>query len=901
MRTRLSAFGLRCLVAGALAQASAAHAACDVPLVVTQSSGTAKILIIFDSSGSMNEAITAAAFNAGVTYTGNFNRTGRYNVSTDGNYTPRAFNSDFPTSPSAYLVNSDQGRSGVYSGNYLNWVYFHASSAERAAIPAFTRIQMAKQAVNTLLVNGSGSDFGVMIFNGENGGTLLAPIGTDLATLQSRVTGITGDSYTPLAETMVSALDYFKLTGAGAPLQAACQKLFIIMVTDGYPTKDLNVPAYLRDYDGDGQDPGTCTSMGAPYADDMDCSGYMDDVAYYMFKNDLRADLPGVQNATTFVIGCDLNAPILESTAIKGGGSYFSVNNPAGLASALNATFSQIAAQMASGSAVSVVSAEDRTNNQLFRARFESQSWRGYVESFALPYQSGASPLWEAGALLRSRSASSRTLFTSSSGTNKVDFATVNAASLVTLLAAADATEAAQIIDYTRGNAATGTRDRGGWKLGDIVDAAPLMLGKPTGFKSDLGYSSFRAANADRSEVLYVGSNDGMLHCFDTTNGDELWAYVPKNVLPRLRNLMSPSYCHEYFVNLAPTATDLYVNGAWKTILIGGQERGGSGLFALDVTDPAANRVSVLWDVNLPQLKGSWNNPIPVRDRTLGTHVLCVGTGLDAAASQASLIALNPADGSVLSSVPLGAAVAGNKTTKASALDMDFDGFDDLLYIADLAGRMWRVDLRTNPWNASMLFNCGRPIQAAPVLTLDQQGRVMVFFGTGRYMSSSDLSSTNTETLYGLIDDGSGTTISSLNLVNQTSGINTVANGNRGWFINLVQQAGERITRRPVLIAGTLYAPSFRPNGGACQGGGDSWLYTVDYKDGSAPNNANGTENNTTAGRVASQGSGILSDPSVDLVNEKLVMQSSNASLINHGFNAGLKKLVVRSWRQKWN
>jgi type IV pilus assembly protein PilY1 len=380
-----------------------------------------------------------------------------------------------------------------------------------------------------------------------------------------------------------------------------------------------------------------------------------------------------------------------------------------------------------------------------------------------------------------------------------------------------------------------------------------------------------------------------------------MWAYVPKDVLPRLRNLMSTNYCHEYFVNLSPSAHDLHVNGSWKTVLVGGQERGGNGLFALDVTDPAANQVGVLWDINLPQLKGSWSSPTAVRDRTRDAHVLCIGTGLDAAASQASLLVLDPASGSVLSSFPLGTVVAGNKITKTTAIDRDFDGYDDVLYAGDLAGRMWRVDLGTNPWTVSLLFDCGRPIQAAPVLTMDQQGRVMVFFGTGRYLSSADLSTTSTEALYGLIDDGSGGTISSVDLVDQTSSINAVTGGHRGWYINLVQQAGERITRKPALVAGTLYVPSFRPSAGACQGGGDSWLYSVDYKDGSAPSNANGSENNTTAGRVASQGSGILADPSVDLVNEDLVLQSSNASLITHGFNAGLKKLVVRSWRQKWN
>jgi type IV pilus assembly protein PilY1 len=901
MRPRIHTWVCACLAAIIVGTAGLAYGACDPPLVVSNAGGRAKVLFILDNSGSMNEAVTSVAYDAGVAYTGSFNANSTYNVSADGNYTPQSLKNGLPSTPSAFLVTSDQGQSGQYPGNYLNWIYFHASAAEVAAIPAMTRIQTAKQALNTVLATGSGCDYGVMIFNRDNGGTLLSPIGTAPATIQAQVNTVRADAYTPLAETMVTALDYFKTTGTGAPMQASCEKLFVIMVTDGFPTMDLNVPAYLQDYDQDGRDPGTCASLGAPYPNSMDCSGYLDDVAYYLFKNDLRPDLSGMQNAVTYVIGFDLYAPILQSTATEGGGAYYSARNAATLSSALDAAFNLIAAQMSASASVSVVSAEDRTHNQLFRARFESQTWRGYVESFQLPYHTGASPQWEAGALLQGRSPDSRILFTSTSGTNKVDLVAGSAASLVTPLAAADITEATQIIAYTRGTASTGTRDRGGWKLGDVVDAAPLMVGKPTGFNPLIGYSAFRAANAGRAEALYVGANDGMLHCFDAANGNEQWAYVPRNQLPRLRDLMSPSYCHEFSVNLTPSAFDLYTNGAWKTVLVGGEERGGSGLFALDVTDPAASNISVLWDVDLPQLKGSWNPPTLVRDRTLNAQVFCVGTGYDAAVSQASLLVLDPASGSMLSSYLLGTAVAGNKTTKATAIDMDFDGYQNRLYLADLAGRVWRVNLDTNPWTVSLFFDCGQPIQAAPVLTRDELGRVMLFFGTGQYLTSSDLATTGNQTIYGLVDDNSGTTISALSLVNQTTSIHPVTSGSRGWYIDLVQAPGERITRRAALVAGALYVPSFRPNSGSCQSGGDSWLYSLDFKDGSAPNNANGTQNNTITGRVESEGAGILSDPSVDLMNETLIIQSSNASLLTHGFIAGLKRLVVRSWRQKWN
>ena len=900
MRRTIKSLGIGLLVAALIARGDVARAACDVPLVVSNTTGNANVLVILDTSGSMNTAVYADTYDPKVTYSGQFTSTKTYTVSAAGSYNPQHFKSTWPTTPSIFLVDSDVGEDGQYPGNYLNWAYFHATSAERTAMPAVTRIQAAKQAVNAMFGAITNCQFGVMVFNGSDGGTLISPIGTAVTTMQAQVNAARAASWTPLAETLVDALDYFKSTASDAPIQSACQKSFVIIVTDGFPTQDLDVPSYLQDYDGDGKDPGTCTSLGTGMPDSYNCSGYLDDVATYMYRNDLRPDMDGIQNVSTFSIGFSIDAPLLQSTADEGGGEYFNVKNVAELSTALGHTFSTIDARISAGAAVSVVSAEDRVDNRLFRARYESETWKGFVESYSLPFHSGDAPQWESGALLAARNPDTRTILTSTSGANTTAFTTSNASSLTSLLGAVDATEASGIIQYIRGTDATGARARGGWRLGDIVDAAPVMAGKPSAYNHFLGYSSFRSAHASRNEVLYVAANDGMLHCFDAGDGSELWGYVPKTQLGRLRDLMSPTYCHEYFVNLTPTVTDIYMGGAWKTVLIGGEERGGNGLFALDVTDPDPSLVRVLWDVDLPALKGSWNQPTLVRDRTSNSHVLAVGTGFSAASAQASLLALSPSTGAVLNTFSLGSAVAGNKTTKAVAIDKDFDGYDDLLYLGDLAGRLWRVDLRTNPWTVTMLFDAGRPIQAAPVVTVDQQDRPMIFFGTGKYLIGSDPANTDQQTYYGIIDDGSGATVSTSNLVNQSLSINAPNTGNRGWYLNL-PSSGERITRTAALIAGTLYVPSFQPSAGACSGGGQSWLYSLDYKDGSAPSHANGSENNTTSGRSQTMGDGILADPSVDLVNEDILLQSSNAVVITQNISAGLKKLLVRSWRQKLN
>ncbi len=879
----------------------ASASTCEIPLIVGSAGATANVLLLIDNSGSMNEAVCHSAYNKNTTYQGKFTAGDTYYVSSDGNYTPRSFNSRWASTPSAYLVNSDGGEDGRYFGNYLNWIFYHATATQRAAIPTITKIQAAKTVVTSLLTTMTNCRFAIERFNNDAGGTIIAPFGTDLATMTTAVNGMVANTWTPLAEALVTALDYFKTTGTNAPFQASCQKSFVIVVTDGLPTYDTSVPTYIKNNDcGHNDSGGSCTSLGTGYPNTYQCSAYMDNVSCYMYRNDLRGDLDQIQNVATFVIGFTVNAPLLQTTADVGGGDYYTTEDVDGLSTALGQAFVTIAKRVAAGTSVSVVSAEDRINNRLFRARYESQSWRGYIEAFDLPFHAGTPALWESGALLANRTPSTRTLLTSTTGTNTYQFTTGNAAALAGLLGAADVTEATNIISYVRGDAVAGTRDRGGWILGDIVDASPVAIGKPTGFTSLSGYAAFRAAHADRGEVLYVGGNDGMLHCIDTTDGSEMWSYIPKSVLGTLKDLLELDYCHEYFVNTTPAAYDMPISGVWKTVLFGGENSKTNGMFALDVTDPTNGNQSVLWDVEVRGLRGSTNTPTLIRDRTRNAYVLCVGTGYTAAATADSLLALDPTTGTVLSRIRLGSAVAGNKTTRATSVDTDLDGYDDLLYIGDLAGRLWRVNLQTNPWTVTQLFSCTQPIQATPIVTINSSNRPMVFFGTGQFITATDPTSTTVQAIYAVIDNGAGTTFTTADLMNQTTTINSTGPGH-GWYMQLTQATGERVTRSAALVAGTLFVTSFCPRTDACSGGGQSWLYSLDYKDGSAPDNANGSSNNTTNARVQSMGDGVLADPTVDMLNETVLFQSSNAVVMSENVIGGLKKIVVRGWHQKWH
>lgn len=880
---------------------------CEYPIFVKQAATTPNVIILFDNSSSMNEVIYLDGYDPNSNYSGDFSGSRTYSVRSNGDYTPRDFSRRWSSSPSAYLVASDGGKDGDYSGNYLNWLYFHATAAERAlSVGHLTRIQAAKIAVNFVLTKVPGVRFGIWDFNDDKGGKEVSPLSIDIAALAGDVNAIVGDAYTPLAESLEDIYD--ALTTDPSMIQAYCQKTFIVIITDGYPTKDISVNARFLDYDGDGNDPGDCASVGAPYSNSLQCSDYLDDVALYLFKNDLRPDLDGpdpgddLQNAVTYTIGFTLNAPFLQETALNGGGVYATANNPSDLANALISTLLDISERVSSGTSATVVSAENSTTSRVFRARFTPGVWEGELEAFDLPYVSGASPVWQAGYLLNYRTPDSRNIYTSTSGTNTVEFTLGNQGTIQTFLNTADADTASDIIKWVRGSDLPGYKERAGWKLGDIVDSSPAPVGPPSSFHDFLDYNTFRVNNQSRQDMIYVGTNNGMIHGFRQDTGEEEWAFIPRNHLPNLKAQLSPFYCHQYYVNLTPVVFDAYFNGSWKTVLLVGQREGGNGYTALDVTDPRAGQVSVLWDKAFPDVSESWARPTLVRDKSLDKYVLAVGSGLDDS-GDANMLVLNVADGSILDNQFLEARPTGaNSVTETIVLDTDFDGYDDLGYVGDLDGNIWRFDFSTFPWTKSKLFDtAGQPIEARPTVTFDDKGQALVLFGTGEYIKDADIADTSTQTFYCVQDDHQlGATLTKDDLTDQTSSFNVVDASSRGWYIDL-ENTGERVNKPAALAAGTVYFVSFKPNSASCESGGVSWLWEVDYGDGSNPDNADESEDDYTEKRRNDLGEGIYSEPTIDLANEDVLVQSTKTAIESRDAKGRILRVLVRSWRERYN
>jgi type IV pilus assembly protein PilY1 len=139
--------------------------------------------------------------------------------------------------------------------------------------------------------------------------------------------------------------------------------------------------------------------------------------------------------------------------------------------------------------------------------------------------------------------------------------------------------------------------------LGDIYHAMPVVVGPPGSLLQDAAYVGFRAAYQNRKQVVYVATNDGLLHAFwaDETSleNNELWALMPPAVMPGLLSTFPSS--HQFLLDGSPVVRDVIwdrsiANAAdstvWHTMLVAGYGPYGQGYYAVDVTNPDPSKLT---------------------------------------------------------------------------------------------------------------------------------------------------------------------------------------------------------------------------------------------------------------------------------------------------------------------
>jgi len=585
--------------------------------------------------------------------------------------------------------------------------------------------------------------------------------------------------------------------------------------------------------------------------------------------------------------------------------NFFKVTNPAGLSAALGKVFEDAAKADASASAIATNSTRLDTNTHVYQALFHTPGWYGELK--AIPLDSNGvpgTPSWDASAEIPA--AASRNIKTWNglawnaalgAGTD-FNWASITGSQQAALVSTG-------ILSYIRGDQ-TNEQPSGTYRtrttlLGDIVNSDPHYVavesygydqpGSGLPATEQVDYTTFRTNTTTgkpaRKKMLYVGSNDGMLHAINAANtaalggGDELFTYVPSAVIPNLKNLVNPDYQHQYFVDGSPNSGDAYLGGAWKTVLLGTLGAGGKAVFALDVTDPDLFDASkVMWEFTDATDLGNIMGRAFVARMNDGNWYAVFGNGYNSTGAKAVLF-LVPLDKSLgLPVIKIDTLVdTDNGLSEPALLDTNGDRIIDAIYAGDLRGNVWKFDVSnasTSNWKSAYTTGMTpNPLFQAKIGTTEQpiispieigappsgESGYMIYFGTGKYLGNSDIipqaqltSSTYTQTGYGILDAGAKITGGRSDLQAQTfvyegavSGTNpdqvrVVSNNavsysgggaKKGWYLDLLSPnsptyLGERIVSVPLLRYGRVIFTSIVPSAAVCDQGGYSWLTEVD-------------------------------------------------------------------------
>jgi len=651
----------------------------------------------------------------------------------------------------------------------------------------------------------------------------------------------------------------------------------------------------------------------------------------------------------------------LWHAAVNGHGSYFSAQDPAslskGLASALAGLKVRNAAASASATSTPNVTQED---NDIFSATFRTVKWDGELVAQKIDTATGnilPDSTWAAQAQLDDKvsdSSDSRIIYTadlSSPTPTRKNFewgaltsaeqaffnnkclggAPLTQCSGFDVAQRTQANLGEKMLNYLRGQQEMEQTDPPLYRerdhiLGDIASAKPAYVRNPRRNYGDVGYSVFKAAQAGRQAMVYVAANDGFLHALNATTGNETWAYVPHAIYPDFHKLADSNYGnnHRYYVDGSPESGDVYIGGQWRTLLVGGLNKGGRGYYALDITEPT--NPLVLWEfcsdaalcsVADSDLGYTFGNPVITKRPSDGKWVVIVASGynnVSPGTGRGYLFVLDAATGEVLSKIDTG---AGDTTTPSGlarisgrAENAVTDNTAATVFGGDLLGNLWRFDMATNTVIklASLTDEDSNP---QPITTRPDVGKChdtpMVFVGTGRYLGLSDLTNTQLQSVWGIKDSAATLgTLRSNNMVEQNisvSGTNyTITSNNvdlathNGWFVDFELNAGERVNLDPALVLGTLLVVTNQPEDiSACTTGGNSYKYEFDFCSGKALLAAGGVVGKKIGSSIA-VGFIVIRLPSGAL---KVITTFAGAEKTTEGVTAGSSGNTRRvSWRE---
>jgi type IV pilus assembly protein PilY1 len=563
-----------------------------------------------------------------------------------------------------------------------------------------------------------------------------------------------------------------------SPADYSCRKNFIVYLTDGLPNEAGSSDAAIQALGV------KCDATTFPGARGGKC---LSALAGYLYNNDMRPDIAKVQNVTSYFIGfgVDFNsggAPTaafnyLNAAATAGGGKAYTATDLTELTGAFNEILASVIKTNTTFSAPAVaVNAFNRTQtlNDLYVSVFSPRvtyHWPGNVKKYKVVnnqvvdslgvaavdpntgfFADTARSYWSSvadgpdvtlgGAAGKLPDAANRTVYTYTgtsfpSGLTPLTYSSVT----TTDLNIGGATDPAlnELVDWAMGLDTQDAVPPAGiadsrHEMGDPIHTQPIAMiyGKKIDGTDDT--------------VIYVPTNDGYFHAIDAsvnpdgtdtaTSGQELWAFIPKEMLPHLKDLYNNNaQATKHYGLDGPIAVLKYdingdgtISGNDRVILFFGTGRNAdaAAYYALDVTDK--NNPQILWKIDgstLPGLGQAWSTPVITRVNVAGASqnsqrlALVIGGGYDAAEDNNTYYSsdalgnhvymVDALTGNLLwSAGSSGASFNHARMTHAipapvAVLDLDGDGYADRMYVGDMAAQVWRFDITNGQPAASLV------------------------------------------------------------------------------------------------------------------------------------------------------------------------------------------------------
>ncbi len=507
------------------------------------------------------------------------------------------------------------------------------------------------------------------------------------------------------------------------------------------------------------------------------------------------------------------NVDDLWHSAVNSRGRFFSAKDPKQLADSIKTVLGEAAGSGGATAGVATASTVLSSTNRKYVPTFTPLSWSGDIAANPLDANGQVTAqVWNAAAKMPLWSSRNIVTWDSGLGTPAAvpfKWASITASNKSALGSVA-VSYTTQFIDYLWGDHSQegvgfpfrSRLDASGkpFILGDFVNGNPVLvldsvnglygnLNLGSGTTVDPTYATFLANKAARTSVLFAGANDGMLHAFKdsktgaSTDGQEVFAYVPRAVYPNLYKLTDKTYGsagalqHQFFVDGPLLEGDAYVkapgasSASWRNYLMGALGAGGKGVFALDVTDLANLGVNtVRWELSSTDDSDIGYVLTPIRMGVLpnGRWVAVFGNGYSSTNGYATLFIVDiEYAASSNAAVRAGAITkinldaSGNNGLGGVTLIHDANGQISSIYVGDLKGKLWKLVYSAGAfttYGGAAMFSAtdasgtAQAITASPVVYNHPQGGQIVVFGTGKLFSTSDAADTSTQTIYGVWD-----------------------------------------------------------------------------------------------------------------------------------------------------